>query len=363
MNKIKIFMSEDDYCKGFKFKLNKLGFKEKSNIVFMIILSTVITVLTTVLKLDYFAYIVSAVFMLTAVMMTISPTKKSLIGDYHTSPFTKKEKSILFDDYKISFISSFEKVEMLIEDIFAYEIDNDSIIIQPIASSEFYVINKSKNQGFEVDKLCELLKSKCKKINVSNNTYVTESEISNPHTDETDVTVPFSFETQITHNDCIENQKLAVRRNRSMAANYVFIMFYIAFGAYSYITSRDIKMLITIFIIAASIAILALYNNFIAVRIMAKKVEKNDKFGSLKRHITVNSSFIETVIESAEKNVNINRVIPFGYISIAMENEKYISIIAGSESHIFIPKRYLTAEMNKKLTEILTHKCRYIKMK
>lgn len=361
MNKIKLFMSEEDYCKGFKFKMNKLGFKEKSAAVLMLVLGIAIAVLTAVLRLDYMAYTISALYLLMAVMMFTAPIKKNISREYQMSPFTKKERTILFDDYKICFISAFEKVDMAFEDICGYEIKSDCIIIQPIASSEFYVIDRSKYQSGELDMLCSLLKSKCKERNFDKSIETADSEIIINTQSDADTAVPFSFEIAVDDKDNLENQKLAVKRNGSILISYLFVIFYIAFGVYTYISSKDIKVLITIGMIAAAMAILAVYNNFILIRLMAKRINKIDKFGALKRNISVCSSYIETKVISKEHNIEIDRVIPYGYISLVTETENYFSILAGSEMHIFIPKRYLTAQQAGKLTEILRSKCQYIK--
>lgn len=363
MNKIKFFMSDEDYYKGFKFKFNKLGFKEKSNIILMLILGIAVAAVTAVFNLSYYAYAIASMMIAEGIMMIVSPTKNNIIREYQTSPFCKKEKTIFFDDNRIGFISPFEKIDMKIEDICAYEIDNDCVIILPTAGSELFVINKNKYQGNELNELCALLKSKCRKINIGKDIFEAENVTSINEQSTADAAIPFSFEVAISHNDCLESQKLSVKRSRNMFINYIFAVFYVVLSVHNYIMSKDIKDLISLGVVAAAIAILALFNNLIVPKIMAKNMEKISIFGSIKRKISINSSFIETKIESQEKAIIINTVIPYGYISFVTENEKYFSIIAGSEKHIFIPKRYLTRAQLEKLTELFQSKCRYIKTK
>ena len=363
MNKIKLFMSEEDYCRGFKFKYNKLCFSENSVPALMIVLGIAVAVLTAVLKLDIIAYAISAIFLSMALTAIISPTKKSISREYQMSPFTKRERTILFDDYRICFISPFEKIDLAVEDIFAYEINDGFVFIQPMVSCEFYLINKSKYQSSELDRLCSLLQSKCKKRNYGKNIQRVNNEPAVNEQSESEASIPFSFEMVIDSNDNLEIQKIAVRKNRLMHMCYIFAGTYLAFCLYEYLIDRDIKVLITMGVIAAAIAILAVFNNFVAVRLMANKIEKNDKFGAFKRNITVSSSFIETKVVSQEHGIETDKVIPYGYVNLAAENEKFFTIIAGSEKQIFIPKKYLTNAQTERLSEILKSKCRYVKMK
>lgn len=364
MNKIKFQMSAQDYYYGYQLKLKAT--KAKNNIWWFILFYGIIILALIIFSNQLSILILAGMFLAFSILMIYMPTKKMCMREYNASPFNNKSKSIMFDESSISFISAFEKITMNWQDIFAYSIDNDLIIILPLVSSEIYVINKKTSAQYqqEINIISDMLVSKCKKINISKN--IPESEKALVQNEEVSVqenVFPFSINCAYDFDDNVKNQKLNIKRRTTMSFMYIMTLFLIALGVYNYIILKNAEYLILSAIAVGFVLGITLLCYFVIPRINAKKVVRADKFIFLKRKICFEKEYIEAITDSAEKNIKISRIIPYNYIQNVLESEEYFSIFASAEKHILVPKRYLNEKQIAVIAQELSNKCFYRKVK
>lgn len=364
MNKIKFSMSAQDYYYGYKFKLKATKFK--SNIWWMILSADIVlAVLIIIFNLWSISFLAGILLVFSIVMLSL-PTKKMCMSEYNSSPFNNKSKSILFDESSISFISAFEKITMQWQDICAYGIKDNLIIILPLASSELYVINREKAVDYEqeINQLSDMLNAKCRKINIAKG--IPESEkalVQNEETAEQAEVFPFCFNSAVDFADSVKNQKLSFKRNRTMPIFYIMMLVQLAFGVYDYVTQKNAQILIISAVFAGFALVTMLFCYFILTKSNAKKVARADKFSFLQRKICFDREYIEIITESVEKNIKINKIIPYNYIQSVMESDEYFSFFASSEKQLLVPKRYLSEKQIDAVAEKLKNKSFYSKVK
>ncbi|MCM1285431.1 MAG: YcxB family protein [Acetobacter sp.] len=364
MGKIKFSMSAQDYYYGYKFKLKATKFK--SNIWWIVLLADIILAVSVIVFKLWSISFLAGMLLIFSIFMIAMPTKKMCMSEYNASPFNNKCKSIMFDESFISFISAFEKITMSWQDICAYSINDRYIIILPLASSELYVINKEEitECKHEIETIADLLNTKSRKINISNSIPKSEKAlVQNEEAEEKADVFPFSINSAVDFDDSVKNQKLSFKRNRTMPLFYILILVQLAFGVYDYITHKDAQLLIITAAFTAFTLVTMLFFYFVLTRRNAKKVAKADKFSFLQRKICFEKNFIEIITDSDEKNIKINKIIPYDYIQSVIESEEYFSIFASSEKQLLVPKRYLNGSQISEITQKLKDKCFYSKIK
>ena len=363
MEKIKFKMTADDYYRGVKFKIKTLG-KRKIFPLLMLIISAAYVAVAPSGNIGATGYLAVGIISAYSVLMLFSPTRKLCEREFFSSPFSSKEKTVLFDGERAVFISDYQRISLRWEDVFAAEADESRVVILPVPSGEAFVISKAENSSPLLDRLCEIISEKCKKKPKSNK-LTKEADTQRGNFNEVSdggEDIPVTAQGAIDLNDLIQGQRMVIKKNRVLGFCYFMTVLYAAICVYGYVTTHEKVYLYFIAAAVTAVVLSMLFNYFVVTKKQAEKLARLDKFTFLNKTVIFEKSYFELITKDEELQFESDRVIPYAFINAAYESENYYSVFF-SDKYILLPKRFFSEKQRLAVTQILKSNCFYSRLK
>ncbi|MGN1203257.1 MAG: hypothetical protein ACI4RF_08160 [Eubacterium sp.] len=158
--KLTFKMTGEEYYSAWKYKRKK-GMLNQHLALKSIILAVIIIVFSVIFKIEYFAYILAGMLIITGFLGS-NMEKKSVINEFRISPIQSGEHTIRIYDEGIELINSYEKMFVPWQSIFAVKETPANIQILPTFRKGIAVISKERYGGSELEQIIKAVKSHVK---------------------------------------------------------------------------------------------------------------------------------------------------------------------------------------------------------
>ncbi len=155
MIKLTFQMTADEFYEGWKYKLKKNNFKDKTPLL-LIILLIVIALLMIITK-DFY-YLFYCLLFIILVVFRKSMNKKAVKNQFFSSPTMSGEATLCTYGEGLEIINSYKKIFVPWQSIFSVKETEKFLMIMPAYRTIVFVINKERYRSSELNEIISLLK-------------------------------------------------------------------------------------------------------------------------------------------------------------------------------------------------------------
>lgn len=153
--KLTFQMTADEFYIGWKQKIKKNNFKDKTPLLLFILF--IVTALLMILTKNAF-YITYLILFIALIVFTKFMNKKAITKQFYASPTVSGEATLCTYTEGLEIINSYQKIFVPWQSIFSVKETEKYLIIMPTFRTSVFVISKERYNGSELSEIIALLK-------------------------------------------------------------------------------------------------------------------------------------------------------------------------------------------------------------
>lgn len=155
MTKLTFQMTADEFYEGWKYKLKKNNYKNRTPLIAIILIVLMIALIMLTKNVLYLGYML---LLIALVVFIIFSNKKAVKRQFFSSPTIAGETTLCTYGEGLEIINSYQKIFVPWQSIFSVKETEKLLIIMPTYRTGAFVISKERYGSSELNEIIELLK-------------------------------------------------------------------------------------------------------------------------------------------------------------------------------------------------------------